>query len=142
MTLRSVRHPSGSGGPRLSAALNETALTVVAERVARADTFATRLVGLLGRSGLGQDEGLWISPCRGIHTMGMRFPIDALFLDDRQTVVGLREEMPPWRSSGFVKGALSVLELPAGAIRRTGVAMGDRIDFVPSGVTGGLEEEH
>ena len=91
MTLRMSGKSPSRRGPALSAALDENSLTVVAERVKRADTFATRLVGLLGRAGLQEDEGLWISPCRGIHTMGMRFAIDALFLDETHRVVGIRD---------------------------------------------------
>ena len=113
----------------LSAALDETNRTVVAERVMRADTFLTRLIGLLGRDGLMEDEALWISPCKGIHTIGMSFPIDVIFLDDYLKVVALREQVAPWRATRFFKAATSVLELPAGSIRRSGVAVGDQIGF-------------
>lgn len=116
----------------LSAALDETTRTVVAERVRRAETFLTRLIGLFGRDGLAEDEALWISPCRGIHTAGIRFAIDAVVLDDRLRVVQVRERMAPWRAACFAKGAVSVLELPAGSIRRAGIAIGNQIDFVPA----------
>jgi uncharacterized membrane protein (UPF0127 family) len=121
----------GGRGKRivLSAALDETNRTVVAERVMRADTFLTRLIGLLGRDGLMEDEALWISPCKGIHTIGMSFAIDVIFLDDDLKVVALREQIAPWRATRFFKAATSVLELPAGSIRRSGVAVGDQIGF-------------
>ena len=114
----------------LSAALDETRRTVVAGRVRRADTFLTRLRGLLGTDGLAEDEALWITPCKGIHTIGMTFPIDAVFLDGDRRVVALREQVVPWRATRFIKGASSVLELPAGSIRRTGIAVGNQLDFV------------
>jgi len=114
----------------LSAALDETTCTVVAERVRHADTFLTRLRGLLGSDGLAPDEGLWITPCKGIHTIGMSFPIDAVFLDDERRVVAVREQVVPWRATRFIKGATSVLELPAGAVRKTGIAVGNQMDFV------------
>ena len=101
----------------------------LADQVKRADTFLTRLVGLLGRRELPEGEGLWISPCKGIHTMGMRFPIDALFLDRGNCIVAMREQVVPWRMTRFFKGAESVLELQAGAISRSGVAVGDRLSF-------------
>ena len=116
----------------LSAALDETTQTVVAERVRRADTLVTRLIGWLGREGLAEDEALWISPCRGIHTAGLRFAIDAVVLDEQWRVVQVRERLAPWRATRFVKGAASVLELPAGSIRRAGIAVGNQIDFVPA----------
>ena len=147
-----VNDPDGAAKRiRLTAVVNETTRTVVAERMQRADTFMKRLVGLLGRDGMEEDEALWITPCKGIHTMGMRFPIDALFLDDRLKVVGVREHVAPWKSTGFIKGAASVLELPAGAVQRTAVDVGHQMGFVPDGhgnddttsrpVQGGLEDQ-
>jgi len=115
----------------LTAVVDETTRTVVAERMQRADTFLKRLVGLLGRDGMEEDEALWITPCKGIHTMGMRFPIDAVFLDDRLKVVDVRENVGPWKSTGFIKGAASVLELPAGSISKTTVGVGHQMGFVP-----------
>ncbi len=102
---------------------------MLAGEVRRADTFVTRLVGLLGRRHLPEGQGLWISPCKGIHTMGMRFPIDALFLDGDHRIVAARERVAPWRMTRFIKGAESVLELPAGSISRAGLAVGDRLSF-------------
>jgi len=115
-----------------TAALDETSRTVVAERVWRADTFVSRLVGLLGRDGLMESEALWISPCKGIHTIGMTFPIDVVFLSREMRVVALRENVAPWRATRFFRSATSVLELAAGSIRRSGVAVGDQMGFVQS----------
>ena len=106
----------------------------------RADTFVSRLVGLLGRDGLMDNEALWISPCKGIHTMGMTFPIDVVFLGRDMKVVALRENIAPWRATRFFKSATSVLELPAGAIRRGGVAVGDQMGFVQPSEEIRLEE--
>jgi uncharacterized protein len=114
----------------LSAALDETRRTVVAERVMRADTFLSRLIGLLGRDRLTESEALWIHPCKGIHTIGMSFAIDAIFLDKDLRVVALRENVAPWRATRFFRTATSVLELPAGSIRRGGVSVGDQMGFV------------
>lgn len=125
--------PTGAGKRiRVSAVVNETCRKVLAERVQRADTFLSRLVGLLGRDGLGEGEALWIFPCKGIHTMGMSFSIDAIFLDEGLRVVAVRHRVRPWRATGFIKGATSVLELPAGSILMNGVAVGDQMGFVPS----------
>lgn len=124
----------------LTAALDETSRTVVAERVMRADTFMSRLVGLLGRDGLMESEALWISPCKGIHTMGMTFPIDVLFLGRDMKVVAMRENVAPWRATRFFKAATSVLELPAGSIRRSGVVVGDQMGFVQPSEAFGPQE--
>lgn len=124
--------PDGTRHVLATAVVNETNRTVVAERVERADTFLTRLVGLLGRDGLAPDEALWIAPCKGIHTIGMRFTIDAVFLDSDLRVVGVRERVAPWRATRFVSRATSVLELAAGTVTRTGVSIGDHLAFLPA----------
>ena len=112
------------------AAVNETSRTVVAEHVERADTFMTRLVGLMGRKGLADDQGMWIATCKSIHTMWMRFPIDVVFLDKELRVVAVRERVAPWRATPFIKTASSVLELSAGAVERTGLMAGDQLGFL------------
>ena len=121
--------PRDQGGARTMVVVNETTARVISQRARRADTFVTRLVGLLARKGLAEDEALWILPCKGIHTMGMRFTIDAIFLDEALQVVALREHVVPWRATGFFAGAVSVLELPAGLIRRAGIAVGHQMGF-------------
>lgn len=91
----------------------------------------SRLRGLLGRSGLSEGEGMLLRPCRGIHTLFMRFAIDVLFLDDQGRVVALREELVPWRLTPLVADAEAVLELPAGTAARAGVTLGTRLLFIP-----------
>ena len=93
---------------------NKTKNAAVASRVLKADTFSTRLFGLIPRSSLGAEEGLWLDPCAMIHTCFMRFPIDAVFLDKGLKVVKVCATMPPWRFSPWVCGAQSVLELAPG----------------------------
>jgi hypothetical protein len=63
-----------------------------------------------------------------VHTFGMRFPIDLVYLDRRKRVRKLTGEMPPWRLSACFS-AHSVLELPSGTIRTTQTQPGDRIEF-------------
>ena len=63
--------------------------TPLCERCLLADSPVTRLKGLLGRSGLGANEGLLLTPAPAIHTFFMRFPIDAVFVDREMRVVGV-----------------------------------------------------
>jgi uncharacterized membrane protein (UPF0127 family) len=98
----------------------------VCERVGLADTPLTRLRGLLGRAGLGSGEGLLIRPTAAIHTWFMRFPIDAVFLDRQLVVIGVRNDLRPWRFAGR-RGAKAVLELAAGESRRRNIQLGDRL---------------
>ena len=63
--------------------VNRTRGIVLGEEVRTAETFLSRLVGLLGTAAIAEGEGLWIVPCRSVHTLGMRYPIDVAFLDAR-----------------------------------------------------------
>lgn len=98
------------------------------QKVRVATTFLDRAVGLLSTNSLGTGEGLWISPCKSIHTFFMRYPIDVLFLDAKGTVLNKRT-LRPWRISGWHAKSEGVLELAAGAVRRSGTQEGDRIEM-------------
>ena len=89
----------------------------------------TRLVGLLRDKMLAQGDGLWIVPCNSIHSIGMQFIFDAVFLDKNLRVVHLVREMKPWRISKMVLSAHSVLELPPGLISLTQTEMGDQFEM-------------
>lgn len=107
---------------------NETRNTILAESADVADTSARRQKGLLGRNSLEPGQGLWIVPCEAVHTCGMRFPIDVLYLDRRKRVRKIRRAMGPWRMSVCLL-AHSVLELPAGMIEQTGTKPGDQLNL-------------
>ncbi len=93
--------------------------------------------GLLGRAAeeFGPGQGLWLVPANSIHTIGMAFPIDAAYLDDRGRVIHLYRRLAPFRLAAVKLRARSILELPAGTLERTGTVLGDTIEFV-TGKTG------
>jgi uncharacterized membrane protein (UPF0127 family) len=103
--------------------------TLVANRVTVATKKVERAIGLLKHSNLGPGEGLLITPCRGVHTCGMRFTIDVLALDETGRIVDAVEELAPWRIRLPRRGAVSVLELPAGSLARTHTERGHRIEL-------------
>lgn len=103
----------------------------LAERVRVATTRRARAVGLLGSDRLARGGGLLISPCRGVHTCGMRYPIDVVALDAAGTVVDLVAALRPWRFRLPTRGAIGVLELPAGTLARTATRRGHRIALEP-----------
>jgi uncharacterized membrane protein (UPF0127 family) len=113
--------------------VNVTRQTVLAERAWRAVRLKDRLRGLLGREGLEAGEALYLEPCTSIHSFFMRFAFDAIFLDRHFMVTHLIENMPPWRISRWVPRARGVIELPAGTVRRTMTAAGDKISFIETG---------
>ena len=77
--------------------------------------------GLLGRR---EPVPLLLAPASAIHTCGMRFPIDAVFLDGELRVVRVARALAPWRFAS-ARGARAVLELPAGGAAALGP--GDRL---------------
>jgi len=110
---------------------NKTRETFVATEATVADSYLRRLVGLLGKTKrwaqLGR--GLWIVPSRGVHTIGMMFPIDLIFLSKEKEVVHVEEHLRPFRISAVSLKATSVLELPAHTVFRTGTQVGDRMEI-------------
>lgn len=87
---------------------------------------AARRKGLLGRDHL--DGALVLRPCRWVHTIGMRFPIDVAFVSDEGVVVKTmqmhqrRVGVPVWRAS-------VVIEAEAGAFSRWGLRVGDVVEI-------------
>jgi hypothetical protein len=110
---------------------NLTRQTVLSASVEVADSHAKRNKGLLGRDGLAPGEGLWIVPCEAVHTFGMRFPIDLVYIDRKHRVRKVRSAVRPWRMSGCLS-AHSVIELGAGAARAALTVRGDQLEFSPA----------
>jgi uncharacterized membrane protein (UPF0127 family) len=101
------------------------------DRIRVADSWWTRLRGLLGTPPLADGEGLLIDPCRGVHMFGMRYPIDVAFLDRTGRVVGVCRSLAPGARSPFIRAARSALELPAGTLDAAGVTEGDTLTLSP-----------
>src|ERR1700735_808202 len=113
---------------------NKTRETFVATAATVADSYFRRLVGLLGKTKQWArfGSGLWIVPSRGVHTVGMLFPIDLIFLGKEKEVVHVEEHVRPFRISDVSMRATSVLELPPHTIYRTGTKVGDRVQVSAS----------
>lgn len=110
---------------------NKTRETFVATSASVADTYVSRLVGLLGRTRrwARPGQGLWIVPSYGVHTIGMLFSIDLVFLDRGNHVVHIEEHVRPFRISKVILKADSVLELPPHTIFRTRTHVGDLLEI-------------
>lgn len=105
--------------------------TFVATRAALAGDSRSRREGLLEREALGDDEALVVVPTQGIHTFGMRFVIDVVWVDRRGVVVRLARTVPPGRIR-IAWRAFAAVELAAGRIDALGLAVGDRLEALPS----------
>ncbi len=109
---------------------NATREVWLALHVEVADRFVRRLVGLLGRKSLPPEHGLLITRCDSIHTIGMCFPIDVVFVDQDARVVTVIESLRPFRVVFPIRRAIAVLELPVGTIQRTRTGVGDELHFL------------
>jgi protein-S-isoprenylcysteine O-methyltransferase Ste14/uncharacterized membrane protein (UPF0127 family) len=100
-------------------------------RVYLANSVYARMIGLLGTDGSDPAMALWFVPCSSIHTFGMNYPIDALYLDGEERVVRILQHVKPNQVFMPVSAVKSVLELPAGAAGRCGFRVNDRLEVVP-----------
>jgi len=112
-------------------AFNQTRRRFLATHLGVAQTHWSRLRGLLGacEDDFRNGRGLWIRPCRGVHTLAMNFPIDVVYLDSTNTVLHFESNLQPWRFAPIRLKAASVLELPSHTIAETETALGDRIEI-------------
>ena len=96
-----------------------------------ANSFLSRLQGLLGRNRLTAGSGLLITPSSGVHTFGMRFSIDILSLDKNLRVLGVWNEIGPGKIRAMHRKTFCVLELPSGSAAQSLVAVGDQLVLEP-----------
>ena len=106
---------------------NETRECFLSLNVRAADTIFSRLKGLIGRLRLRADEGIWVVPSRGVHTLGLFFPLDLIYLDENHRVIHLVEYFPSFRIGPLKTNAESVLELPTHTIYSSHTQIGDQL---------------
>jgi uncharacterized protein len=104
-------------------------------RIGMADSWLTRLRGMLARPEPANGEGLFLTPCSSVHMYGMRFPLDVAFLDRSGTVVAIYPSLAPGSRSRWHRNAAHALELRSGALSQSGTAVGDLLVWSP--VVGG-----
>lgn len=113
-------------------AFNRTRTTYLATELLIARTHWSRFRGLMATdaSRFRPGQGLWIVPSHGVHTFAMRFPIDAVYLNQERIVIHLEQGLKPWRVAAVRVHAASVLELPIGTVNDTKTEVGDRVDIL------------
>jgi uncharacterized membrane protein (UPF0127 family) len=100
--------------------------SIIIKDVKKADTFMSRLIGLLNKKSIGYDEGLILMRCSSIHCFFMKFTIDAVYLSKDMKVLYI-ETVKPWKVGKMVKNCAHVLELAEGAAKN--ISVGDIIVF-------------
>ena len=113
------------------ALINERTHQPVATTVEIAATRTTRRRGLLGRDALAAASAMVLAPCGAVHTAGMRFPIDVVFVDRQGYAVKVVRNLQPWRIALATSGR-AVIEMPAGTLRWGQVLLGDRLYLAPA----------
>jgi uncharacterized protein len=133
--IRDSRHRKGTGRLRSLAVemkktycvFNKTNESFLGLKVTCASTSLARVKGLVGKLRISPGEGLWMVPSRGIHTVGVLFPVDVIYLDPGNRVVHMVEHMRPFRLGPIRLNAASVLELPVHTIYASQTRVGDQM---------------
>jgi uncharacterized membrane protein (UPF0127 family) len=89
-----------------------------------ADSYFTRLRGLLGKKRLNDNDGMSLERCSSVHTFGMSYPLDLVFMDKKGKVVKVQESVKPFRTAS-ARGAYYTLELNQGVISKQGISEND-----------------
>ena len=102
---------------------------VLAWRVRRCDGWLERAVGFLPRKAIAPEEGLWFEGCGAVHTVGMRVPLDIVFLDDAKRVVKAVPGVQPYKPYVGAAGATTVAEFGPGFLSANPLRAGDKLEL-------------
>lgn len=111
--------------------LNISNNQLIAKEAIRASSFQERLLGLMGKAQISENEALILPQCKIVHSFFMRFPIDLIFCDQENKIVLIQENFSPWKISKFAASANYIIELQSGKIRATGTVLGNYLKFNP-----------
>lgn len=92
-----------------------------------ANTLCTKKVGLLNHTNLSADCGLKLNGIRAIHTHGMAFAIDVLFIDGKKRVLQMESNIEAGRIIRGPRSTKAVIELAAGVVLRNNINVGDEL---------------
>lgn len=81
-----------------------------------ANSFYTRLIGLMFAKDFGDRDGIWFKPSNSIHSFFVKIPFDAIFINSDNQVVKVYRNFKPWRVTPIIFSSRCVLELPAGTV--------------------------
>jgi uncharacterized protein len=108
---------------------NTTRQSTIASNIKIATNFFSRMRGLIGSKPLEPGHGFVIPHCKGVHTFGMTFPLDIIFVDSSNQVVGIEEHILPNKTGHVFMSAKQVIECPVGTILRSGTRLGDHVSI-------------
>ena len=120
-------HACAKGMKRSLCVFNRTRESFLGLRVTPCDTLLKRLIGALGKIRLKPYDGIWLTPSLGIHTIGMLFAIDLVYLDAANRVIHLVEHLGPFRISPIRINCAGILALNSRAIYSSHTQVGDEL---------------
>ncbi len=94
-----------------------------------ADSFFSRLAGLMFQKKLSQGTGLLLAPCNSVHMCFMRFAIDVVYLDKNYQILKVVKNLKPWVGLSMCSKAWATLEMIAGEAERCGLEVGKTLLF-------------
>jgi uncharacterized membrane protein (UPF0127 family) len=100
----------------------------VIQNISKTSNFLERMRGLLASPPLKENEGLLISPCSFVHTFGMNYAIDLVFLDKQWTIVKTVRALRPWRMAASNTASM-VLELAADSLDKLQLTTGLQLEW-------------
>ncbi|MCP3685705.1 MAG: DUF192 domain-containing protein [bacterium] len=108
---------------------NLTKNTLIADKAILANSFSSRMIGLLNRKSINAGEALIITNCQSIHMFFMKFSIDVIFISADRRIVGLSENIQPFHLSPHFWKSKCAIELPAGTVKSSQSSIGDTIQI-------------
>ena len=119
--------PDREGTPQHYCVFNKTRESFLSLSVTPANTKLQRLKAFIGRLRLRSDEGVWVTPSQGVHTIRFAFPSDLIYLDGNRRVIQVLESFGRVRLGPLQRNCSSVLELPTRTIHYSQTAVGDEL---------------
>lgn len=110
--------------------INKSKNNLIVKNLFLANSFWSRMKGLMWKKDLTEDEGLVLVPCNSVHSMFMRFPIDLLFLSREFKVIKIIERFKPWRATPIIRDCYQIVELKAGVVSKKGVSVKDELEII------------
>ncbi len=99
-------------------------MKIIRLKAVKVDSFWEKCVGLIGKS---ENTCLYLETRFGIHTIGMRYKIDILILDEKNIVRKIKKSLSPNKFFFWKPIYCKVLEIPSGLIDKNNILPGDKI---------------
>jgi len=106
--------------------INQTKQQILSLNAKNAQTFFDKVIGLIGKD---KSTSMIFQTRFGIHTFGIKFPIDIIVLNKQNVVISLRKNLKPFRFFFWNPRYDTIVELPAGIIDLTKTESGDHLKF-------------